>query len=402
MAAPTTTANASVKRHCAFCLKESVNMLKCRGCKKRAYCSVDCQKKDWTSIGQSHKIWCKVDCCEEDFDWKVEEVPGKGLGLIALRDIPPLTRIMVEKAHTWNEAKDNPLLAGLFPGGGSLREKFEINSFQTQPHFDVIVCFRTSRVNHSCYGNADTWVLENNKTVILYSICHISKGEEICCDYKPLHKIEMTPSLPHLFVLARSLEIQRRWKIFCPSDCVCKSLLYLEVATQAQDLWAATLRYGVKGDFKKALNATRKLIQLSKDHPRLIGGDSILLNTTNAFKFALTSRDTRRVGMDYIQKFLHFLSLVEYPESQMSRSMSRCLNSVLDNGAAIKQLCHSQIVEFEFHRLQFLCLSKDGLPPSLFNLRHCSFCLSESANFFLCNGCHKRAYCSKGNLSTIL
>jgi len=43
---------------------------------------------------------CQLDCCEEDVDWKVEAVPGKGLGVIALRDIPPLTRIMVDRGYT--------------------------------------------------------------------------------------------------------------------------------------------------------------------------------------------------------------------------------------------------------------------------------------------------------------
>lgn len=375
-------------------------MAKCGRCMKRAYCSVDCQLKDWTSVGQSHKIWCKVDCCEEDIDWKVEEVPGKGLGLIALRDIPPLTRIMVEKAHTWKEAKDNPLMADLIPRDGSLQAKFEMNSFQSQPDFEFIVCFRISRVNHSCSANADTWVLENNKTVILYSVCQISKGEEICCEYKPLHKIEVTPSLPHLFIFARSLEIQSRWKIFCPSDCVCKSILYLELATKAQNLRATILQHGVKGEFKEALNATRRIIQLNKDHPRLIGGDSIFINTMNAFQFAFTSRETRRIGLDHIQAFLHFLSLVEYPDSQMSRTMKSCLNASLHDGRAIKRLCQTQIDESEEKRKQFLYLSKAGLPKILFNLRHCAFCFIESAKFHLCSGCHKRAYCSIGNLDT--
>jgi hypothetical protein len=90
-------------RHCAFCLKESAGMKTCAGCNKRAYCSVACQKKDWLPLGQGqgHKNWCKVTCCEEDVDWKVEEVPGKGLGLIALKDIPASARVVVDRFYTF-------------------------------------------------------------------------------------------------------------------------------------------------------------------------------------------------------------------------------------------------------------------------------------------------------------
>ncbi len=43
---------------------------------------------------------CKQDCCEEDVDWKVEAVPGKGLGIVALKDIQPLAKIMVDRGYT--------------------------------------------------------------------------------------------------------------------------------------------------------------------------------------------------------------------------------------------------------------------------------------------------------------
>ena len=101
-------------RHCAYCLKESPGMKTCRGCNKRAYCSVDCQKKDWSPSGQGqgHKNWCKVSCCEEDVDWKVEEVSGKGFGLVALKDISALARVVVDRFYTWERAKDDPRLAG--------------------------------------------------------------------------------------------------------------------------------------------------------------------------------------------------------------------------------------------------------------------------------------------------
>jgi hypothetical protein len=44
-------------------------------------------------------------------DWRVEEVPGKGLGLVAIKDIPALARVIVDRVYTWEEAKDDPRLA---------------------------------------------------------------------------------------------------------------------------------------------------------------------------------------------------------------------------------------------------------------------------------------------------
>ena len=96
-------------RHCSYCLEESPGLKICQGCKKRAYCSVACQKNDWSPSGrgQGHKNWCKVSCCEEDVDWKIEEIPGKCVGLIALKYIPALTRVLVDRVYCWEEAKDD-------------------------------------------------------------------------------------------------------------------------------------------------------------------------------------------------------------------------------------------------------------------------------------------------------
>lgn len=36
-----------------------------------------------------------MECGEEDLDWKVAPIPGKGLGIVALRDIPPKYRSVI-------------------------------------------------------------------------------------------------------------------------------------------------------------------------------------------------------------------------------------------------------------------------------------------------------------------
>jgi hypothetical protein len=45
-------------RHCAYCLKQFKGLKTCGKCKRRAYCSVECQRKDWKPLGsgQGHKV----------------------------------------------------------------------------------------------------------------------------------------------------------------------------------------------------------------------------------------------------------------------------------------------------------------------------------------------------------
>ncbi len=42
---------------------------------------------------------CKLECGEEDLDWKVQSIPGKGFGIVALKDFPIMSRIMVDRAY---------------------------------------------------------------------------------------------------------------------------------------------------------------------------------------------------------------------------------------------------------------------------------------------------------------
>ena len=89
-------------RHCSVCLKLCSQVKLCGKCFKRAYCSRECQLIDWSpnGKGQGHKNWCRLECGEEDVDWEVTSIPGKGLGIVAKRMIPALYRIIVEGVFT--------------------------------------------------------------------------------------------------------------------------------------------------------------------------------------------------------------------------------------------------------------------------------------------------------------
>ena len=92
-------ASEKSRRHCAFCLKRSAVVMVCEGCRKRAYCSDECRRTDWSISGQRHRNWCGK-CGEEDVDWEVVPIPSKGLGVVALRRLPAKFRIMVEPVFT--------------------------------------------------------------------------------------------------------------------------------------------------------------------------------------------------------------------------------------------------------------------------------------------------------------
>ena len=81
----------------------------CGGCRKRAYCSKECQKADWSITGtlQRHANWCaKCECGEEDIHWEVVPVPGKGLGVRAKKKLPTGFRIMADPVYT--DPHDHP------------------------------------------------------------------------------------------------------------------------------------------------------------------------------------------------------------------------------------------------------------------------------------------------------
>ncbi len=90
-----------------FCLNSTVKL--CDRCKKRAYCSDDCQEADWsiTGTGQRHVNWCTIyEFGEEDVDWEVVPIPNKGLGIISKRFMPVGYKIMVDPVYT--DPNDHP------------------------------------------------------------------------------------------------------------------------------------------------------------------------------------------------------------------------------------------------------------------------------------------------------
>lgn len=85
---------------CGYCYEVEVTLC-CGQCKKRHYCSKECQKNDWKYGG--HKFWC-IDSSKSDtkspgelgVDFEIRDSDGKGLGLFALRDFEINDKVIVE------------------------------------------------------------------------------------------------------------------------------------------------------------------------------------------------------------------------------------------------------------------------------------------------------------------
>ena len=150
-------------------------------------------------------------------------MPGKGLGVIALRDIPPFTRVMVDRGYTFDEAKNDPRFVDLHPKDDTGLDKFMLNSAGLGEEFPGKVAYRISRVNHSCDPNTFFYVDDLHKASMLVSVKPIKVGEEICAtsdilfNYKP--RFGPTHPKDRLEYHWRTLRYFRN--ISCPSDCVC-------------------------------------------------------------------------------------------------------------------------------------------------------------------------------------
>ena len=110
---------------------------------------------------------------------QVQPVPGKGLGVIALRDIPLFARVMVDHGYTLDETENDPRFVDLHPKDDTGFGKFLSNAVRLGEEFPGKVAYRISRVNHSCDPNAFFYVDDLHKASMLVSVKPINVGEEI-------------------------------------------------------------------------------------------------------------------------------------------------------------------------------------------------------------------------------
>ena len=282
---------------------------KCGQCKRRVYCSRECQRLDWlpTGGGQGHKNWCTVEYGEEDLDWFVTDIPGKGLGIKAKRNIPALYRIIVDGPRS----VDFSAVQDLMPHGGSPEEKFHFNKIATDEG-ESVLCLRISRVNHSCRENAFHYWDRTFKVKILFSEREIQEGEEICFSYKNHTDISAGVS----FEYGRSI-LNLKWGIRCPPTCLCYDHEAEKIKNKCFQLDKDIMDLAVHGQVEKALTKAKSLLKYEEENG--YSWCSKKRTLYDAFQVAIMKKKTLKEGEEYIRKVCEIMHRILHPDSEDCR-----------------------------------------------------------------------------------
>lgn len=307
-------------RHCAFCLKaiEGQAIKLCGKCRKRAYCSRECQTSDWSTEGQGHKNWCRLNCGEEDIDWKVCPIVGKGLGIVAMRSLPVLYRIVVDGCCS---KKDHPAVQDLMPVNGTYEEKFALNRVGISNN-DLALFLRISRVNHDCKPNADHRYDETFKAVVLFAQREIAEGEEITINYQQSHDIAET-----MTASTARLALQNKWGIVCSEDCFCYDIEIQALIARSRDLDAKICTLALQGNsqLEQALEVVKELMR----HHETLGTSFMNRERTlyDGYQISAKSKNLR-LARDYIERVYAIASVTLSPESLKAKEIEQQMEEI--------------------------------------------------------------------------
>jgi len=255
-----------------------------------------------------------------DIDWEVRECPDKrkGLGIFALRDIPPLSRILVDRMFSFEEAINTSKLSDLHPKNGTQLEKLHLNANRNIAG-ESRIAFRYSRLNHSCNPNAVMSAVRGTNVLVVSSRRLILEGEEICVTYACFQTnifVKINDPSKYLENIRNQI---KTWGIICPSDCVCIDPTTLTLVQDIQRFYEETLKYGSIGDFGKALMEAKKLVQLFNSDHRLVGIPGLKRGLLfDAYQAAMASKNLglEMEGQTYMDEVFQLISCIEYPDSE--------------------------------------------------------------------------------------
>eukprot|EP01035_Chromulina_nebulosa_P018542 gene18542-24262_t len=294
-------------RHCASCLI-SIELSKvkvCGKCKRRAYCSKECQSKDWNLL-QGHKNWCEQLSGEEDIDWELYDYGSKGFGIRAKKTILPLQRILVDG----NRTIDDPVVEDLFPLNGSISEKVYMNRLACDNGNEHMLCARMSRINHSCNHNAIHIYDDTYNVKVLVAEREITSNEEICITYQPWDD----PSSSLTPVIARSC-LQMKWQIICDSTCLCYDKDYTsqieKVKTLDKLIYSSASQRDVIGSSKYADELENIYDEICVKCPM-----NLLRLYYDRFQIYIMRRRTLNRGIEYMKKAFDIKKSILHPNSR--------------------------------------------------------------------------------------
>ena len=252
---------------CAYCLSALAEPKTCSACKRRVYCSRECQKADWSfgaSGGQGHKHWCALRCGEEAREWAVRHIsPERGRGVVMLSDVAAGARILVDAALHYG----HPCLAAgggarraaaldLVPeGSNDLLSKFELNEYGSRD--GPVIGLRLSRINSSCDPNAIKVQDDDFGVNVVVALRDIRAGEEVLLSYLPVDDCSVERSADE----SRSL-LAAKWGVQCPADCRCHNAALAGLMARARELDARIFQLGGRCDVAGAVGAAKDLLSI--------------------------------------------------------------------------------------------------------------------------------------------
>jgi hypothetical protein len=285
-------------KFCAFCYDPAKELLHCGQCRKRQFCSKECQRQDWKA---HHKKYCNK-AGEIGYDFEIKSCE-KGMGVFALRPFKKNDMIMAERPLLKFPSGSLPKEAGipgtakkafdaLHPHGASFRKKVLINGMSctaaSEGEGETGLFVTMSRVNHHCLGNSDHLYLQERDVKILVASRDINEGDEVTFSY-----VTNTP------------RTERRMKLSLHYEFVCSCSVCTDEGLEAKlseclELDDAILRVASLGRVELAIRKGRRLVEIYDE----IGVSSWLYQRTfyDLFQVAITKRKYVKDGKKYIRK----------------------------------------------------------------------------------------------------
>lgn len=294
-----TTTMTEETSFCAYCYDETpLKLLRCGKCRKRQFCSKECQKQDWS---KGHKIFCGKSG-EIGVDYTIRDC-AFGKGLFALRDFEKNEKIMVERPilrfasnvfsypRSLAEVPSSAQEAVQALVGDSFHDILCRNGMSCTPPNEVGetgLFITMSRVNHSCLANADHLYLKNRDIKILVASRSIQAGEQITISYVPDEDAD-----------ARKLRLRKVYKFTCCCTLCQDPDLEAKVAMAAQ-LDASILDLAAVGRIEQALLKGKALLAL-RDELQM---SSWLYYRTfyDLFQVCITKKRFMKQGIQFIRK----------------------------------------------------------------------------------------------------
>jgi len=311
-------AAAAASPACAFCVASPAT-LACGGCARRGYCGEACARADWSSGGQRHARWCALRCGEEGLEWAVRDCgAARGLGVVALVDIPEGARVLVDEALPRAHAS---LAEG--PGGARRAAALALTPAENGGDLDVVfannqyggregpvIGLRLSRVNHACDPSAAKVADDDLGVNVVCALRAIRAGEEVTISYLPCDD----PSTDREPAAAREV-LSGHYGILCPSDCRCRDERLAALMARARELDARVFALGGRCDTAGAVAAAEDLLALYDEArlPRLHMARARTLY--DAFQVAVMRRARSAEAAGFLRRAREIHARSYHPES---------------------------------------------------------------------------------------